>query len=82
MVRGGMGGDMLGGDTSSSSGAKPPRLPKAGMVGPAEHLRVTEDACLDAATMEACVDDAPWRCLLVSIPLPSCTPHGDTRGHN
>lgn len=35
-----------------------------------------EDVCLDTATVVACVDDAPWRCLLLSLPLPSCTPHG------
>lgn len=32
MVGCGMGGDMPGGDTSSSSGAKPPSLPMAGLV--------------------------------------------------
>lgn len=37
-----------------------------------------EDACPDTATVVACVDDAPRRCLLLSLPLPSCTPRGPT----
>lgn len=40
-----------------------------------------EDAWPDVATKVACVD-VPQRCLLMSFPLPSCTPCGGTRGHD
>ena len=59
-----------------------PRLVKSGVMGPAEHPRVMEDACPDAAATVACVDDAVRRCLLVSLPLPSCTPCGGMRDHD
>lgn len=69
-----------------------PWLVRSGVVGPAEHLQVIEDAHLDAATVVACVDNAPtmvacddnapWRCPLMSLLLPSCTPCGGTRGHD
>lgn len=70
---------MLGGDTSSSSGAKPPCLPmiRSGVGGEWG----MEDAWPDVATKVACVD-VPQRCLLMSFPLPSCTPCGGTRGHD
>lgn len=42
MVGHGMGEDTLGGDTSSSPGAKPPYESMPGVVGPAEHPQVME----------------------------------------
>lgn len=40
-----------------------------------------EDAWPDVATEVACVD-VPQRCLLMSFPLPSCTPCSGTRGRD
>lgn len=65
-----MGGDTLGGDSRISSGARPhclsPQLVRSGTVGPGEHPRVMEDACLNAATTVAHVDT-----LWVSSHVPS-----------